>query len=223
MGQTIFTSKQLDFLECVSNEKQIIKRFYLTGGTALSEFYLKHRLSEDIDLFCETEEIDIKAVEAFLQRISGKLGIKEIKRSQFLGLISYVLVFKDGNALKVDFSYYPFPRINKGKKYKNIDVDSLYDIAINKLHTLFMKPRTRDYIDLYCIMVNQKDYSLEKVILDAKAKFDWDIDRLNLASQFVRVKELTLDYPEMLIPFSEDKMKKFFLQQAQKLKREVLK
>lgn len=210
-------------MECVSSEKQITKRFYLTGGTALAEFYLRHRLSEDIDLFCENAEVDAKAVEAFLQRVAYKLGIKKIKRSQFLGLISYGLVFKDDTVLKVDFNYYPFPRINKGKKYKNIDVDSLYDIAVNKVHTLFMKPRARDYIDLYCIMTTQKNYSLEKLILDAKAKFDWDIDRLNLASQFVRVREFKVDYPKMLIPFSEEQMEKFFLRLAQKLKKEILK
>lgn len=222
MGQTILTSKQLDFLECVSDEKQITKRFYLTGGTALAEFYLRHRLSEDIDLFCEDAEVDARVVEAFLQRVSDKLGIKKIKRSQFLGLISYGLIFKDYATLKVDFNYYPFPRINKGKKYKNLDVDSTYDIAVNKVHTLFMKPRARDYIDLYCIMTVQEDYSLEKLILDAKAKFDWDIDKLNLASQFVRVKEFKLDYPKMLIPFSANKMEEFFLQQAKKLKEEIL-
>lgn len=210
-------------MECVSNEKQITKRFYFTGGTALAEFYLRHRLSEDIDLFSENAEVDAKVVEAFLQRVAEKLGIKKIKRSQFLGLISYGLIFKDASILKVDFNYYPFPRINIGKKYKNIDVDSLYDIAVNKAHTLFMRPRARDYIDLYCIMITQKDYSLERLILDAKAKFDWDIDKLNLASQFIRVKEFKLDYPKMLIPFSEDEIEKFFLQQAEKLKGEILK
>lgn len=208
-------------MECVSAEEQIIENFYFTGGTALSEFYLKHRLSEDIDLFSEYKEVDPKVTEAFLRRVSKRLGIKEVKPSQFLGLVSYLLVFEDGETLKVDFNYYPFPRINKGKKYKNLDVDSLYDIAVNKVHTLFMKPRSRDYVDLYCIMIAEKDYTLDKLILNAKAKFDWDIDRLNLGSQFIRVQEFKRDYPKMLIPFSSYKMEDFFLSQARQLKKEI--
>lgn len=221
MGETILTPTQLNFLELAQAEPQITKRFYLTGGTALSEFYLHHRFSRDIDLFCEKEEVDPKIVEVFLQKISPQIGVSDIKRSQFLGLVSYKLVYKGGEELKVDFSYYPFPRIEKGTKYKNLEVDSVYDIAANKLHTLFMKPRGRDYIDLYFIMT-QKDYSLKKLILDAKAKFDWDIDRVNLASQFLRVKEF-VDFPQMLVPFERKKMEDFFLKLAKSLEREIFK
>ncbi len=53
MGKTILTPKQFEFLELVKVEPQITKAFYLTGGTALSEFHLKHRLSEDLDFFIE--------------------------------------------------------------------------------------------------------------------------------------------------------------------------
>ena len=83
MAKTILTSEQLKFLELIRNEKQITKRFYLTGGTALAEFYLKHRLSEDIDLFTEDEEVDQKLVDAFLRKISSKLSVVKIKKSQF--------------------------------------------------------------------------------------------------------------------------------------------
>jgi predicted nucleotidyltransferase component of viral defense system len=200
----------------------VTKRFYLTGGTALAEFYLRHRLSEDLDLFSEESEVDPKLVDAFLLKISPKLGIKKIKRSQFLGLVSHLLTYKDGETLKVDFNYYPFPRINKGKKYKGLKIDSVYDIAVNKLHTLFMRPRARDYIDLYFIMIKET-YPLEKLIIDAKAKFDWDIDRVNLASQFTRVRDFKDNYPKMLVPFDHKEMEAFFLSQAKKLEKEIFK
>ena len=118
MGKTILTPKQLNFLEIIQQDKQITSRFYFTGGTALAEFYLQHRLSEDIDLFTEAQEVNQATVNAFLKRISPQLSIKEIKPTQFMGLFSYILVFNDNEQLKVDFNYYPFPRIHKGKKYK---------------------------------------------------------------------------------------------------------
>jgi len=219
MGKTILTSKQLDFLELVQADPQITERFYLTGGTALAEFYLKHRLSQDLDLFSEKAEVEPKIVEAFLRKISPRLGVVYIKRSQFLGLFSYQLIYKDKEELKVDFNYYPFPRIEKGVKYKNLEVASIYDIGVDKLHTLFMKPRARDYVDLYFI-IKEKSYGLKKLILDAKAKFDWDIDRMNLVSQFIRVKEFKETLP-MLKPFNRKDMEDFFLALAKSLEKEI--
>jgi predicted nucleotidyltransferase component of viral defense system len=221
MGKTILTPKQLNFLELAASEKQITKRFYLTGGTALAEFYLKHRFSEDIDLFNEKAEVDPKIIEAFLRKISSKLDIVHIKRSQFLGLFSYNLIYKNKEELKVDFNYYPFPRIEKGKQFGNLEIDSVYDIAVNKLHTLFMKPRGRDYIDLFFIL-KRTDYSLKKLILDAKAKFDWDIDKINLASQFTRVKEFS-DTPLLLKKLNRKDMENFFLGLAKSLEKDIFK
>jgi len=199
MGQTILTPKQSEFLELAQSERQIVKHFYLTDGTALAEFYLHHRLSEDIDLFSENQEVNQSLTDVFLKKISSKLKIKTIDRSQFLGLISYHLTYKDGQKLKVDFNYYPFPRIERGLKFGNLSIDSLIDIATNKIHTLFMKPRTRDYIDLYFIFQN-KEMDVYTFILLAKAKFDWDIDKMNLANQFIRVKDIKKeDYPNVLI------------------------
>lgn len=223
MGQTILTPKQLEFLEFAQSESQITKRFYLTGGTALAEFYLHHRYSVDIDLFCEKEEVDQSVVESFLKNSSQKLKIAKIKRSQFLGLFSYTLIYTDGDALKVDFNFYPFPRIEKGTTFKKLEVDSLLDIATNKVHTLFMKPRTRDYIDLYFIF-KKEDFDLKKLVLLAKAKFDWDIDKMNLANQFIRVRDIKKeDYPKVLLPFKISEMEDFFLRQAKELGKDIFK
>ena len=222
MGQTILTPKQSEFLELAQSERQIVKHFYLTDGTALAEFYLHHRLSEDIDLFSENQEVNQSLTDVFLKKISSKLKIKTIDRSQFLGLISYHLTYKDGQKLKVDFNYYPFPRIERGLKFGNLSIDSLIDIATNKIHTLFMKPRTRDYIDLYFIFQN-KEMDVYTFILLAKAKFDWDIDKMNLANQFIRVKDIKKeDYPKTLIPFNLDDMESFFLTLAKDLKKDIL-
>lgn len=223
MGKTILTPKQLEFLEFAGSVKQITNNFYLTGDTALAEFYLYHRLSVDIDLFIEKHEVYHPSIDAFLKKASINLGISAIKRSQFLGLVSYELNYKDGDKLNVDFNYYPFPRIEKGKIFNNLQIDSLNDIAANKIHTLFMKPRTRDYIDLYFIF-KKENYDLNKLILQAKAKFDWDIDKTTLASQLLRVKDIKVeDYPEVLIDFDIKKMEDFFVELSENLQKDILK
>lgn len=223
MGKNILTSKQLEFLEFIQNYRQITKSFYLTGGTALSQFYLQHRYSEDIDLFSEKKEVNHLLIDSFLKKISERLKVKKINRMQFLGLVSYKLIYDDKETLKVDFNYYPFPRIEKGKKFGDLEVDSLIDIAANKIHTLFMKPRTRDYVDLYFIF-QKENLDLKELILLAKAKFDWDIDSINLANQFVRVKDIKKeDYPKVLVPFEIAKMENFFLNLAKDLSGEIFK
>jgi len=207
MGKTVLTPNQYKFLELAAADSKVVASFYLTGGTARSEFYLHHRLSEDIDLFSPTEEIDQKFVEVFLKKISPKLKINYFRPTVFLGLVSYKLVFTDGKELKVDFNYYPFLQIDRGTKFNGLRVDSLYAIATNKHHTLFRKPRPRDYVDLYFIL-RQENYSLERLIIDAKIKFDWHIDNITLASQFARVKDLSL-------------MEKFFLELSKSLKGQI--
>lgn len=219
MGKTILSSKQSHFLELAAGEPSITSKFYFTGGTALAEFHLRHRKSEDIDLFNESEEVDPIPVEAFLKKISPKIGVAKIKRNQMLGLVSYKLAYTDGEEMKVDFNYYPFLRISRGKKYKNLEIDSLEDIAANKIHTVFMKPRSRDFIDLFSIF-KTANYNLDKVILDAKAKFDWHIDPIGLSSQFMKVKEVK-DFPIMFAPFDQKEMVEFFLQNAEELKKDI--
>ena len=54
MGQTsILSPLQKRFLDLVVAEPTLVRDYYWTGGTVLSEFYLQHRDSEDIDLFTE--------------------------------------------------------------------------------------------------------------------------------------------------------------------------
>ena len=220
MGKTILTPTQYQFLELVCTQQPITRNFYLTGGTALAAFYYQHRFSEDIDLFCETQEIDPHVVEAFIKKHQNKLGVIDYKVSQFLGLVSFLLHYKKGHTLKVDFNYYPFPQIEKGILYKTLRVDSLYDIAVNKIHTLFMKARSRDYIDLYFILTKEK-YDLERLIVDAKAKFDWHIDQTTLGSQFLRAGEFP-EYPTMLVKFDRKAMVSYFMLLAKNLKKHVL-
>ena len=226
MGKSILTTEQLDFLEYAQAQASIIKNFYLTGGTALSEFYFQHRLSEDIDLFSE-KEVNAAAVEAFLQGASTKLGISKIIKQNFLGLYMYQLKYKNGITLKVDFSYYPFPKIEKGVYFGKLEVSSMYDIAVNKIHTIASRTRARDYIDMFFIIKNSDqpvDKYLEKLRMDSKAKFDWPLENKNLVAAFLKVKDLKdEDFPRMLVSFDKTEMEKFFLDLAKSLEGGIFK
>lgn len=214
----ILTPQQIKFLDLVSKEPYLCRTYYFTGGTPLAAFYLQHRLSEDIDLFSDNE-VYLPPVRTFIKKIEKPMGIKQIDYRQFLGLHSFQLFFTETDVLKIDFNYYPFPRIEKGMSYKNISVDSVFDIAVNKVHTIAMKPRARDYIDLYFI-VQKYGYPMRDLLMQAKAKFDWHIDPVQLGSRFLMASEAS-DFPRMLKSIDHSEWRNFFIEEARKLKKEI--
>lgn len=215
----ILTSHQREVLETVAREKYFIERYYLAGGTALAAFYLYHRLSEDLDLFTEKQEVNPVAVTRFLARASKELGIAKTETKHVLGLYSHFLHFQDGEVLKVDFNYYPFPRIEKGVMLGEFSIASIYDIAVDKVHTIAMKPRARDFIDIYFI-IREKRYDFHDLLMQAKAKFDWDIAPVELGARLMEAIQVT-DYPRMLKEIDHEVWRSFFVEEARKLKKEI--
>ncbi len=218
---SILTPHQKKILEAIANEKYFTSRFYLAGGTALAEFYLKHRISEDLDLFTEKGEVNSAHIFHFFQKYSRSFGIEKIETSRIFGLHTLFFHFNDKKALKVDFNYYPFPRIARGTKFKNLEIESIYDIGVDKVHTVVLKPRARDFIDIYFI-IREKGYEFTDLLKQAKAKFDWDITLVELGSRLFEAAKMS-DYPRMLKKIDHREWKDFFVQEARKLKKDIFK
>src|SRR5437667_12258111 len=109
MAKTILTNKQRLLLDLISQQKDIVNSFYLSGGTALAEFYLQHRLSEDLDFF-SMEEVDSINIQVGLKSIQEKAGIDKIDFQQSFNRNLFFLHHKDG-FIKIEFTYYPFTQI----------------------------------------------------------------------------------------------------------------
>lgn len=220
MAKSILTPFQKDVLELVSKNPLFVKNFYLTGGTALSEFYLHHRMSEDLDFFSE-KAFDLPQVQILVNQIALKLKITDIKYRNQFGLHVFFL-HRAKEILKVDFNNYPFTQLEQQNLYnKKLRIDSLRDIAVNKLQTIATQPRSRDFIDLYFIL-NEKGWMIEELRKEARNKFDWYVDEIQLGSRFLMVRELK-DYPKMIVPFNYKEMEKFWLKEASDLKSKLLK
>jgi hypothetical protein len=97
----------------------------------------------------------------------------------------------------------------------------LIDIAVNKTFTIYQKPRSRDFIDLYLI-IKKKEWSFSELRKKALAKFDTQIDPLQMAQQLSIVSSLK-DYPRMIISLESKEWEDFWLAEMQKLKQETLK
>ena len=216
--EKILDLKQEKVLDLFAKEEYLRKRYYFTGGTPLSAFYLFHRLSEDLDFFSE-QEVHLPSIERFIGKLKQKLNLIKIDYKKFLGLHTFYLFFSQDDFLKVDFNYYPFPRIEKGIVYKNISVDSLFDIAVNKTHTIAMKARARDFIDIYFI-IKQEGWNFNNLLMQAKAKFDWHIDPVQLGNQLLKANEVK-DFPRMIKPINHQEWQNFFIEEAKKLKKDL--
>lgn len=217
--QTILSAHQRQVLELIAGEDYFTSRFYLAGGTALAEFYLQHRLSEDLDLFTDKQEVDPIAVSRFFERHTARLDLQKLTTKRIFGLYSFFLHFKDEEVLKVDFNYYPFPRIEKGVKFGDLEIASVYDIAVDKVHTASIQPRARDFVDLYFI-IQEKGYNFLDLIKQAKVKFDWDISAMDLGASLLEGAKMT-DYPRMLKPIDHREWRHFFEQEARQLKEDI--
>jgi predicted nucleotidyltransferase component of viral defense system len=219
--RSILSDNQNRLLDLLSQEKSICDNFYLTGGTALAEFYLHHRLSEDLDFFSEYE-FDSQSVMAVLKKLQKTAGIASVEYQQSFNRNLFFLTMAGDDAIKTEFTYFPFTRIEQKKKIGNLYIDSLIDIATNKLFTIYQNPRSRDFIDLYLIIQQHTELSLDALIKLAKIKFDTHIDLIQLGAQYMKAREVK-DYPRMIERLDEEQWQGFFEEEAKKLSKKVFK
>lgn len=219
MAKSILTFNQKALLSAIANDSSFSKHFYLTGGTALSEFYLHHRFSKDLDFFSD-KEIDKLWLISFVKKISKDLKIKNVNRREVFNRNLIFFNFKNGT-VKTEFTYFPFTQIEKPKVIGNISIDSLLDIAVNKFFTIYQKPSARHFIDLYLIL-KEKKITWEQLRKLARIKFDTNIEAIQLGSQLVKAENIA-DLPKMLIELPEKTWRSYFLEKAKELKKEIAK
>lgn len=216
--KSILTERQQRLLKRIGEHSYFGNRFYLTGGTALAGFYLHHRYSEDLDFFSE-EEFDIDPLNVFFRTLKKELGYQTIDFQQHYNRNLFFLNFKD-EVLKTEFTFFPFPRIETNNKKNGLAIDSLLDLAVNKLFTIYQRSTARDYVDLYWIC-HEKGWSISELTKKARIKFDWHIDPLQLGAQFVKARDAK-DEPRLLLSISRTDWEQFFFEEAKKLKFDIV-
>ncbi|HAV15338.1 MAG TPA: hypothetical protein DCX25_03335 [Candidatus Pacebacteria bacterium] len=215
---TTLTLRQRKALKCIARTN-LAKQFYFTGGTALAHVYLHHRKSEDLDFFNE-QEFDPQQVTSTLKTFQRALGFISFDYQQSFNRNIYMLRFDQSKFLKLEFTFFPFHQIEKPSEKEGLLVDSILDIATNKLFTIAQNPRGRDYFDLYCI-VQKYHYTVESLRMFAKQKFDWHVDPLQLGSRFHEVAQ-HLDDPILVTYVEHALVVKFFQDEAMKFTSQII-
>ncbi len=127
--------------------------FFLTGGTALAAFHLHHRISEDLDLFVRREDLDFGTVFRGLSENLKKFGDVETA----LVSKSFLRIFLHSpngqwDRLKIEFAQEVPAQIASPLTIDHVIVDSLEDIATNKISAILGRDKPRDLFDLYAIL-----------------------------------------------------------------------
>jgi len=128
-GKGLLTNLQRSFLEIFAKIPDQ-NNFYLTGGTALSEYYLGHRFSYDLDLF--TAEGDL--ILPLSYKLEQIYPLDEVDLSitrRFSSFVEFILTHKD-ESVRVDiaqdspFQFAP-PQTSEIGVYVNNLKDLLFD------------------------------------------------------------------------------------------------
>lgn len=214
MKNKILTEKQQVLIDNLPDG--ILASFYLTGGTALSAFYIEHRLSKDLDFFTDTEE-QMPPIEFLTALIRRLPSVKDIRYERLFDRRIFEVVFKDSDTLKVEFSTYPFKSVEERTKVGRLVVDSLLNIVTGKLFALTDRYDPKDFVDLYFVLRNY-DRKLDDLIRKTEERFEISGLEYIIPERILLVKRIGPDdLPIMLKEINAQEMKRYFLGKASEL------
>jgi predicted nucleotidyltransferase component of viral defense system len=195
-------------LDLISN-KTIEDLFFLTGGTALSVFYLHHRISNDLDLFT-VAPVDIPEIDYIFKT---ELGGKYLKIKESNNFLSVLI-----DDTKVDLVIDPLSNKEKRdrKQFENnhtLIIDNIKNIISNKLCAMVSRSEPKDFIDFYFLNEKIPDIDFNAVYDDAKSKDAIFDDPPTAAFQIEENLNTIRNNPEIipktLIKFNKDKFLNF--------------
>ncbi len=180
------------------------REFFLTGGTALATFYLRHRYSEDIDLFTLSETA-LQDVSNSLPAIAAKMNAAIEDRFRTMSF-RQAFIRVGTEELKVDLVRDVGTQFGEHQQFGNIIVDSELNIAVNKVAAIFGRITSKDFVDLYFLL--NKGYDLDELIHMAKEK-DLGLTEFYFAGMLRESRRITT-LPRMIEPLTVDELRAFF-------------
>ncbi len=116
---------------------------FLSGGTALSRFYLHHRLSEDIDLFTKLPE----KISSIARRIAFLLEKNGLKVELEYASPSFARLWIENLKVEIITEFNHLGRTIRVKE--GFFIDNLANIGVNKITAFEDRAEMKDLIDLY--------------------------------------------------------------------------
>lgn len=144
------------------------RRFYLSGGAALSAGYLGHRTSEDLDFF-GPDPVPIKKLVSFMERLPGLESLQWLLPRD---RTTFMITWDDGTQVKVEYRQFPFESLRPPHAIGPLYLDSMADLLANKLYALIERRYELDRIDIYGMLRCMEGVSVEEAVAASETKFD---------------------------------------------------
>jgi predicted nucleotidyltransferase component of viral defense system len=188
--------------------------FFLTGGTALAAFYYAHRNSKDFDLF-SIEDFSFKVIDDLMADIAKKAGATvSVKVVSPTYKEIYLENKKENWIQRIDIVREQPKRFGRIATIENIRVDSLENMATNKILALYSRLEPKDYIDLYLILMKSK-WTFDRLFKMAKEK-DTGLFEFYFANSISGIEKIET-WPEVIIQFDKKKMIQYYKNLFRKL------
>lgn len=134
---------------------------YLAGGSGLA-LHLRHRVSNDLDLFARPSELDFAGFEKELRQVTKEVELV----SQSDATLHLRLEGVEVDLVRYDFEPVTPPRMSEA----GIRLASLRDLAAMKLAAISRRGVRRDFWDLHAILQSRR-VSLARALDDFRQKF----------------------------------------------------
>lgn len=220
-GKGIMSDLQKEILTALQNLPDI-SYFYLTGGTALAEFYFSHRRSYDLDIFTVEEGL----VLPFSRIVEEKFKKKKFSLNVVRRFSSFVEfeIGREDEITKVQFAYdSPFRFKEPEDSNLGIKINDYKDLVVDKFLAFFGRVEPRDAIDLFFILQRE---NIEEMA-ELAAQKDPGFDAYWLAVALEKVKDFPDDiskWPvEMLKDIEIEKLKNTFSRLSIEVMRKIKK
>ena len=209
----ILTPLQINLLRAIGGSP-LKELFYLTGGTALSAFYLGHRYSEYLDFFTPDPSA-VQRAPPILQGIARGLGAEITFTRRLDTFLDGFLLSASGERVEMDFAQESPFRLEATHFDDDfgIQVDSLTDISTNKLAALFGRAESKDFVDVYFIC---QEVTPREKLLELTRQKHLGIDDYWLAMALKRAERIDL-LPRTIEQVDLSEMKEYFLGWAAEL------
>jgi Nucleotidyl transferase AbiEii toxin, Type IV TA system len=146
-------------------------QFFLTGGTALAEFYLGHRKSYDLDLFTKESGLILpfsRLAEDHLRKRGLTVGVTR----RFSSFVEFE-VSDEKESTRVQFALdTPFRLEDPVRSEVGLLVNGFKDLAADKLQAFSGRTEARDAVDLFFILKTEDLWELSALAKEKDPGFD---------------------------------------------------
>ena len=150
------TSQSIDYIRIKALQDRILSAmagqwepFYLSGGAALSNFYLQHRHTPDLDFYVNHDQNFRQVSGGILNKLKKQFTTRDEK---MVKVANYLRIYvADDAELKIalvnQLAAYPGPVLKAGV----VSLDTVENILCNKMQAILRRGSPADFFDIYCI------------------------------------------------------------------------